>query len=39
MIKHVGDQLRDDWTEQEYHWRRKQLGQDVANEFLQVYDS
>jgi hypothetical protein len=20
MIKHTGDQLRDDWIEQEYHW-------------------
>jgi hypothetical protein len=23
MIKHTGDQLRDDWIEQEYHWIRR----------------
>jgi hypothetical protein len=34
MIKHTGDQLRDDWTDQEYHWIRRE----ETNEFLQVYE-
>jgi hypothetical protein len=38
MINQVGDQVRDNWIEQEYHWRRRQLGQEEANEFLQVYE-
>jgi hypothetical protein len=38
MIKHTGDQLRDDWIEQEYHWIRRNCGQEAANEFLQVHE-
>jgi hypothetical protein len=38
MIKHAGDQLRDKWIEQEYHWIRRTCGQEEANEFLQVYE-
>jgi hypothetical protein len=38
MIKHVGDQIRDDWIEREYHWRRSWSGQEDANEFLQMYE-
>jgi hypothetical protein len=26
MIKYTGDQLRDDWIEQEYHWIRRNVG-------------
>jgi hypothetical protein len=25
LTKHVGDQVRDDWIEQEYHWHQKEL--------------
>jgi hypothetical protein len=38
LIKQVGNPVRDNWIEQEYHWRRKQLGQAVADEFMREYD-
>jgi hypothetical protein len=38
LIKQVGDPIRGNWIEQEYHWRRRQLEKTRADKFLEEYD-